>query len=117
MSADAEDDVSEGSIKTISCIITTALPVSDIIWRKGANEVTSGISYKEVSGEYGGVELHSNNIFTASRADNGVTVSCTPVWRRSELGIYMRTATIHVVCKLSDYYLPWLVCSRHSISD
>ena len=84
LNMNASAPVSAGNMKTLTCTTGSSNPVGSMRWQKGGTEVTSGVTSKIQSGEYGGVVLQSTYTFKAEKTDNGVHITCTPIWKGNE---------------------------------
>ena len=89
-----------GNAKTFTCITGSSNPVSSMLWKKGKMAMATGeTSYVQI-GDYGGEVLQSTYTFTPQRSDNGVSVTCTPIWKGSEYTQYTKNVNLNVTCKL-----------------
>ena len=68
----------EGGSVTLKCLTDEANPVANIIWTRGNDVITTGITNTEVTKgtKYNGKKRDSVLTFTASRTDNNVAYTC-----------------------------------------
>ena len=96
----AASQVLAKSVQTVTCTSGSSNPVSSMVWKKGETVVTSGVMVQTSEGEYMGEVLHSVFTFTALKSDNGVSVTCTPIWEGYEHTHLQKEVYLNVLCKL-----------------
>ena len=79
----------EGMDQTVRCATDSFFPESSLTiqWRIGSDIAPDASTAQDVQvGDYNGLVLTSAYTFTANKADNGVTVTCSAVWNNVENG-------------------------------
>ena len=65
--------------------------------------IMNGIITNNMPGDYGGKQSESKYIFSVMPTDNGLSISCTPVWKGTDFNNRTKTTTLDVLCKFQFY--------------
>ena len=91
--------IEEGRTQIFNCTTDSSHPNSQMHWEKDRQNVTNSSTSSQTNGMLGGNKVQSSYNYVAASKDNGVAVSCVPVWNGNEIGGLKRMVSLDVLCE------------------